>query len=114
MKITELIKVFEKLLPIYREAYNNNASFLHLYHKNIAFGLCFASDWVLDINIGIVFRQKDGYYKNFLTVESYCGSGNNLLFHYPKKCKDLKSRIDFMESEIKDLKRLIKKGYTHV
>lgn len=47
------------------------------------------------------------YYKNYLGCDAY-------LFPRPQTGKDLKSRIDFMESEIKDLKKLLKKGYTHV
>lgn len=101
MKITELISIFKKLLPLYKEAYNDNWSWTQLYEHNLNCGICLASRYAL-LEIFI-----DGYYRNLVNRD-------NKLFRYPNKGKDLKSRIDFMEYEIKSLKKLQKKGYTHI
>lgn len=102
MKIKKLISVFERLLPIYKEAFEGDWSWDKLCKNRLNCGICMASDYELLS----VFTTYDGYYYNL--------TRGSVLFRYPDSGKDLKSRIDFMESEIKDLKRLIKKGYTHV
>ncbi len=108
MKITRLIKVYEKLLPIYKKAYEEDWDIVLLVHNRIDFGLCYASCCIYGVDIHkTMSRWANGYYKNYINSSGY-------LFSLPKTGKDLKTRIDFMESEIKSLKRLIKKGYTHV
>lgn len=104
MKIEELISVFERLLPIYKEAYENNYGYVKMSEKHLWYGLCLASKQSLDVDITNVMY---GYYKNLLSWGCY-------LFKPPSTGKNVKPRIDFMESEIKSLKRLLKKGYTHV
>jgi len=106
MKITKLIGVFEKLLPIYKEGYKKNYGYRDMKDNDIWYGLCSASLENLGIDISEVMCFN-GYYKYFMSYGSY-------LFKPPSCGRDLKPRIDFMESEIKDLKRLLKKGYTHV
>jgi len=113
MKIKDLIKVFEQLLPIYKKACKCNWDYDKLYSKELHFGLCNSSYELLNVQIISVMSEKNGYYKNFLGGTNWMGEFV-YLFPKPKTGKDLKSRIDFMEAEIKDLKRLLKKGYTHV
>jgi hypothetical protein len=103
MKITELISVFKHLLPIYKEAYEKDLD-KNFYDQMLSFGICNAGFYLVgDNRLYTVFKD---YYVN-LTKGRY-------LYPLPSTNKDLKPRIDFMESEIKDLKRLLKKGYTHV
>lgn len=105
MKITELISVFERLLPIYEKAYKEKWYRKQLVSNHLTIGLC---NFELNtFDTGSLYRVVPRYYKNILDEDGY-------LFPYPDTYKDLKPRIDFMKSEIKDLKRLIKKGYTHV
>jgi len=108
MKITRLIKVYEKLLPIYKKAYEEDLDMVPLIRNGIGSGLCFASIYHCGVGVHqLMSKWTNGYYKNYINSSGY-------LFRPPKTGKDLKTRIDFMESEIKSLKRLIKKGYTHV
>jgi len=104
MKITELISVFERLLPIYEKAYKENLNFMDLQYLCLNYGLCASAKKHCNIEIYDVIY--DYYHKTY--------SFGTYLFRLPKKSKDLKPRIDFMKSEIKDLKRLIKLGYTHI
>ncbi len=109
MKITKLIKVYEKLLPIYKKAHEEDFSYSDLYWSFLNFGICYASDCILGIPIS---KPVNRYYSNLFIKKGHLKG--LYLFPEPRTGKDLKTRIDFMESEIKDLKRLIKKGYTHV
>ena len=113
MKITKLIQTFEKLLPIYKDAYKKNLSWDELWTLLIQDGLCFSAMMICDTEINGVMDTEYGYYKNYIKFK--CGwSSAMYLFPKPKTGKGLKTRIDFMESEIKDLKKLIKKGFTHI
>lgn len=103
MEITKLISVYERLLPIYKKAYEENCSYSELWDNYLCYGICCAS-WR---KLGIALNCFSDYYWDLLSADGY-------LFPTASTGKDLKSRIDFMESEIKDLKKLIKKGYTHV
>lgn len=99
MEITKLISVFERLLPLYKEALELKS----LWDTDFWAGICMASeDQINEYGIRSLFGER-GYYRNLTGSDGYL---------FP--CGDLQSRIHFMESEIKDLKRLIKKGYTHV
>ena len=106
MKITRLIEIFEQLLLIYKKGYKEKYCFQMMVNNNIDIGMCCASYYGLgDASLYSVFCK--GYYKNLLKSNGY-------LFPEPKNYKDLKPRIDFMKSEIKSLKNLLKQGYTHV
>lgn len=105
MEITKLINVFEKLLPIYQEAYDKDYSLDELQSKNLNDGLCYASVMLAGTSISTMAYD---YYRNYLNF-TYEVWGAKYLFPLPKTGKDLKPRIDFMKSEIKSLKRLIKK-----
>lgn len=108
MNVRRLISVFEQLLPIYKEAFDNNFDEHELSDRLLNCGLCLASAKYTGISLysSSIFTSK-GYYKHYMK-DGYS------LFKYPSKGKDLKNRIDFMESEIKSLKRLQKRGFTHV
>lgn len=103
MKIDELISVFERLLPIYEKAYKSKYPPQKMDKLGIDLGLCFAALRIMNVDI---YQTMDEYYSNCMKSTS--------LFPYPKDYKGLKTRIDFMKSEIKSLKRLQKRGYTHV
>lgn len=107
VEIKKLIGVFEKLLPLYIEQHQRKI-LVHPFHV----GLCLAAIGSLSVDdfdlIGSTMdRYEGGYYINII-------NSKGLLFPAPKRYSDLKVRIDFMKSEIKSLKRLMKKGYTHV
>lgn len=107
MEIKELISVFEKLLPIYKEAYLERISKEEIWRRDLCNGICWLAHQKLNnLSLESVFNS---YYKNLLS-----SIDKMFLFEKPEKWQHLKSRIDFMESEIKDLKHLLKKGYTHV
>lgn len=109
MKIEKLIDVFEKLLPIYERAYKEEWSYIQLMKNYLDWGICLASYKILKSNdvSNLTDTICRGYYKNFVDE-------NGNLFDFPRSYKDLLIRIDFMKSEIKSLKRLQKKGFTHV
>jgi hypothetical protein len=105
MKIQQLIKIFEQLLPIYKKAYEEDWDKRKLDIEEIDCGICWSADVLLkNTDVYDVFET---YYKNIIIDGGY-------LYNLPSSGKDLKSRIDFMESEIIDLNKLLKKGYTHV
>lgn len=104
MEITKLISVYERLLPVYKKAYEENWDYLDLKSSYLVCGICGASNNILGIDLFDLFVD---YYYDLVDKDGY-------LFPRHQKGRDLKSRIDFMESEIKDLKKLLKKGYTHV
>lgn len=112
MKIEKLIKVFEKLLPIYEEAYSKEFSEDQIRWSDLDAGLCYTSFHKVNIGISDLFTVG-GYYYNLLRSKNEDGK-ICYLFPRPKTYKDLKPRIGFMKSEIKSLKILQKKGYTHV
>lgn len=107
MKITKLISVYEKLIPKYKQMYRDYDKYEQL---NVWFcgGLCLSSIIECGIKLGYVFRE-DGYYGKIIDNETgYLFPPNFMGKRY------IKNRLNFMESEIIDLKRLMKKGYTHV
>lgn len=97
MKIKQLIEIFERLLPIYEKG-------LIQEDYSLRHGLCCA--YFENFNDHILYDTvftDTGYYKNYLnSSESLFPNG------------EIQPRIDFMKSEIKNLKKLLKEGYTHV
>lgn len=111
MKIERLIQIFEQLLPIYEKGYKEKYNNLQITFNHLQNGMCYAAEknkiivsWV---DFYGIFCNNNAYYSNIRTDKHY-------LFPTPETWQDLKPRIDFMKSEIKELKRLLKKGYTHV
>lgn len=107
MEIQKLIEIFKLLLPIYEKGYNENYKFVNLINHHLYKGICNASYEQLDYSLFWPFSSS-GYYRNY--IKKY----NGYIFPKPKTGKDLKSRINFMKSEIKSLNKLLKEGYTHV
>lgn len=109
MKIERLINIFEQLLPIYEKGYKEVYDKIQLIENDLDHGLCAAVMFGLNIEDSNEFTLlfSEGYYKYLVEEDGY-------LFNTPNIGIDLKPRIDFMKSEIKNLKRLLKKGYTHV
>ena len=91
----ELINVFERLLPIYKDAYKNDVDYKTLALMSLICGLCLCAKIHFNITI---YGDMETYYKKKLDRD-------NNLFDYPKRGKDLKLRIDFMENEIKKFKK---------
>lgn len=106
MEIKKLIWVFEQLIPIYQKAVDENWGYFKIKKNNLSYGICWASYFLLKEYIDADILR---YYKNYLT--------NRYLFDKAKRNNyknPIKKRLDFMKSEIPQLKKLIKQGYTHL
>lgn len=109
MKIERLIQIFEQLLPIYEKAYKEKWEYHYLKEEELNTGLCKAA---YKNNITNDYYELNdlfdsGYYQKITRITGY-------ILPWSKTWRDLKPRIDFMKSEIKDLKKLLKQGYTDV
>ena len=107
MKIEKLIWVFEQLIPIYKQAIDGKWGYGKLQEENLCCGICWASKEVLGIDI---YKTINNYYTHYLNCRLN-------LFEQPNKVYikiPLQKRLDFMKSEIPQLKKLIKLGYTHI
>lgn len=106
MKIKKLIWVFEQLIPVYQKAVDEKWNFDRLCKEDLDIGICWAS----------YKRLKEGIYIHIERYyEKYTKGG--YLFKEPLRNnykKPIRQRLDFMKSEIPQLKKLIKKGYTHI
>ena len=109
MKITRLIEIFEQLLPIYEKGYNKKYCAVKMSNNYLDFGICCAS-----LYNGITDRFELRYLFDNNGYYGLITNSKGFLFPLPDNYKDLKHRIDFMKSEIKSLKKLLKQGYTHV
>jgi len=106
--IETLIEVFEKAIPVYQKAVDENWSCKKLDEFDIDDGICAFSKLQLDIGIYDVINR---YYKNYLK--------RGYLFPislYVSKpiTESIKPRLDFMKSEVIELRKLMGKGYTHI
>lgn len=115
MKITRLIEIFEQLLPIYEKGYKERYVRREIIINCLDEGLCWAAR---KNNITTRYRELAdlfdfGYYEKIISNTGY-SRYTGYIFPKPDTWQDLKPRIEFMKSEIKDLKRLLKKGYTNV
>ncbi len=103
MKITELIKIFEQLLPVYKKG-------LVIYNQNFNLGLC--SAYLKEFNSLALYDSDifddNGYYKNYM--KHYKNNWYENLFEEG----EIKPRIDFMKQQIIELNNLLKQGYTHI
>lgn len=104
MKISKLIKAFEQCLEAY-ETYTSKSQFLciqsHKHNKT-------------KINISSVFKQ-DGYYRNFCKLGYLIPENKSIInFFYSPVYEIIEFKIQFLKKEITSLKKLQKKGYTHV
>lgn len=112
MKIKELIQIFNKLIPLYKRAIDNEWDYNDLSIHNLFDGICLAAEHNLHVDLEEVMN---GYYKNYLTYNEI------YLFEPVRNWNNdninlgaLQSRLKFMQSEIVELNKLMRKGYTHV
>lgn len=111
MQITTVITIFEAALKVYKQAVKEKWTYYKCATNNINRGLCCYSSNTYNIwNLYGLFEKKEGYYKNFINKEGYIASYitiNNVI-------KPLQKRIDFLQEQIPELKKLLKQGYTEV
>ena len=106
MEIKKLIKIFEKCLKNYQKGYDEKYSYKQLINNKLQRGICFNAYWENFGNTYILFDNKE-YYNKLTDNLGY-------LFPYPKNYEELLPRINWLKEEIKDLNKLLKKGYTEV
>lgn len=109
MKIKELIKCFQQLIPQYETILlTKNYDLNDISNKHFANGICRAAIWKSDHSLGNVFDRYKGYYKNYIDIYGYLiGSSAGTM-------EGIRFRFKFIKSEVKELKKLLKQGYTHV
>ena len=112
-KIKDVIKAFKKLLVEY-EKIPKDCDVIYLHSNSFGLGLCFKYEELFGDNFLYknVFK-KNGYYKCFLKNGNLFPTAYN--FQNSKVySKAILPRIRFLKTEIKDLNKLLKKGYTHI
>jgi hypothetical protein len=117
MQIKTLRKAFERALPYYQKAIDEQWKYIDLYFHDMDYGLCHFLDSKLNVDVYPVFST---HYKNFILCH------RTWLFPTPSKIEyheessgsilrdAIQPRLEFLKEEIKRLKKLEKKGYTHV
>ena len=113
MKIKEVIKLFKKVLPLYKNAVKTEV--MHEYLKN---GICYAVSKIYTdkeyYKIIDIFGGK-GYYENYVSADGYLFPTRNW-----RECNDydiedsIKPRLEFLKTEIVSLQKLLNKGYTDI
>lgn len=109
MKIEIVIKAFEDIVPFYEKAIKEKWDDDKIWKNNLESGICLALRTYLkyDVYSFNIFTKK-GYYKNYTNDDGY-------LFEPILRNKEsLHQRLKFLKTEIKDLKRLQKLGYTDI
>lgn len=108
--IEKLIEVFEKAIPLYQKAVDENWKITKLNEMHMNFGIC---NYVIRKYKTDIYYVFDSYYKNYT---SNVGFLFNAPYFYRKNIIEncIKPRLEFMKSEVIELKKLMKKGYTHV
>ncbi len=125
VEIKKVIELFEKALSVYEKALSNKTlSYATIEESKLNWGICHIIKNVLDykFNCDYLFSFS-GYYKNYLRAD-------NFIFKIPHDTRwihglsyvkettiyheSLKFRRDFLKTEIKELNKLIKQGYTHI
>lgn len=106
MEIKKLIEAFELAIPTYQKAVDEKWSEKEIYFNEMDLGIC----WHLSCKGICVYDVFKDYYMRLLK------DGDLFSYYSETKSiyKSIKPRLDFMKSEVKDLKRLLKQGYTHV
>ena len=107
MEIKKLIEDFELAIPTYQRCVDEKWNKEKIIKHNIHLGICHYLYCIYDVNI---VESLTCYYKNYM--KSYYLFKVYVQYNSIAKC--IKPRLDFMKSEVKDLKRLLKQGYTHV
>jgi hypothetical protein len=110
--IKKLIEVFEKAIPVYQKAVDEKWNYDKLRFEDIEVGLCFYFNKKLNVDIAYVMNN---YYINYIDRSVYLF---NLAYRFKTTQENINNcilpRLQFMKSEVKDLKKLLKKGYTHI
>ena len=107
MKIKKLIEAFELAIPTYQKAVDEKWDYQKITINRMEFGICCFLRTNYNIHIGTCFNK---YYINYIYFNYiyipfiFCKNIN----------KSIKPRLQFMKKEVKDLKKLLKQGYTHV
>lgn len=115
MEISKLIEIFNECIPTYQKAVDENWGYNKLVSKNMERGLCL---FVLVNNFGDIYsifdENVDGHYHNLLNDGgSYLfPTSRHLVVDYIEKC--ILPRLNFLKEQVIELKKLQKKGYTHV
>lgn len=110
MEIEKLIEAFQLAIPTYQKAVDEKWDWYKISKNDMERGLCLYMQKYNKYNKSIKYVFAE-YYINYLNKYSY------LFPIYIRKysiSESIKPRLDFMKREVKDLKKLMKKGYTHV
>ena len=107
MKITKLIEIFEKLLPVFEKFLKNKS-----WEQQPIF-ICRIAYRITNTGIHHLFCDSPynkGYYAEYIIdLPKY----HNIIAD-PSSKEGLEYRIWFLESQIKELSQLLKEGYTDV
>lgn len=119
MRIEIFISIMKAILKGYQEAYNGKYSAKRLDSIEIDLGICrYVRCNTKKLHISSL--QHNAFLDAFRVHYKHFFIWGDYLFPIPLtemghgRYKYLKSRVDFLESEIKRLKDLQKKGYTHI
>lgn len=117
MKIKEVIRIFGLVAQDYRLAIQRDWDYDFIeHHTRLNHGICVASRFYGN-NISSIFNNQ-GYYKNYINnITNYlCITPflikNKEYSNIVEKC--FKPRLEFLETEIKSLNKLLKKGYKEI
>lgn len=105
MKIEKLIEAFELAIPTYQQAVDENWNLKKLLNMKMHFGICHFVDRTFNMPIYEVF---DTYYKNYVDSLGFLYD----VTYFNSEISNINQRLNFMKNEVKDLKRLLKQGYT--
>ena len=105
MKIKEVIKAFEDIAPLYEKAIKEKWDYGKCCNHFLESGICYAIKTNLNVDVYSIFRN---YYKKFVN--------HGFLFRplFTNNQNSLHQRLKFLKTEIKNLKRLQKLGYTDI
>ena len=117
MEIEKVIEIFEKCIPYYQKAVDEEWYYHQLIAKNMQFGICCFTRETLNISVSSLFvTSTEGHYHNFKNKDYYLfGTANEYMFNADNITNNcIIPRLNFLKTEVKRLKRLQKQGYTHI
>ena len=125
VEIKKVIELFEKALPVYEKALSKKTiSLKKLVELGIHKGICALFYWEpKPFRIALSTFSIRGYYKNYLTGNYLYITPEDIFDRNPYSTRltkkkeyheSLEFRRDFLRTEIKELNKLIKQGYTHI
>lgn len=119
MPIKIFISIMRAILKGYQKAYAGKYDAKDLDSSEIDLGICLYVKRN-DNHLHLTSSQRFCFVDTFTVYYKHLFVWGDYLFRTPldapenERYKHLKPRIDFLESEIKRLKNLQKKGYTHI